>query len=148
MRPDSESRPEHFHGVTSRRIIAYLIDLLFLAAIGLGVWIVFGLLTLLTLGILSILFALTPLVPFLYHTMTVGGRGATPGMKMMGLRVVTDRGQRPDYFLAAIHTLLFYATLALTGVLLIVALFNREGRCLHDMVTGLYVVRDMPPQQL
>jgi len=42
---------------------------------------------------------------------------------------------------AVISTLVFYLTLATTGLLLLVALFTRRHRTLHDLVSGLVVVR-------
>jgi uncharacterized RDD family membrane protein YckC len=36
---------------------------------------------------------------------------------------------------------MFYLTLATSGLLLVVALFTRRHRALHDIVSGLVVVR-------
>ena len=38
-------------------------------------------------------------------------------------------------------TLLFYATLATSGLLLLIALFTARRRTLHDLISGLVVVR-------
>lgn len=142
-RPNPDAFPALFDGLMSRRVIAYLIDLAILAVLGLLAWLAAGVLTLASLGLLAFTYVFLPLLPFLYHSLTLAGaRAATPGMRVMNLRVMTEDGRGPDFFRAALHTLLFYATLALTGLLLLAAFFTRGGRCLHDMVAGLWVVRD------
>ena len=42
---------------------------------------------------------------------------------------------------AALAVLLFYLTMATSGLLLLVALFTIRHRTLHDLVSGLVVVR-------
>ena len=58
----------------------------------------------------------------------------------MGIQVRTLDGGHPGYPQAALQTLLFYATMALTGLLLVVALFNDRRRCLHDWLSGTIIV--------
>ncbi|MDH3228425.1 MAG: RDD family protein [Alphaproteobacteria bacterium] len=135
---DPLSRPELFEGVIYRRVLAYLIDV----AILLGVTGFMWLLVLLTLGMLATLATiLTPLIPLAYHTLLIGGQdSATLGMRMMGVHVRRVDGGAPDYPQAGLLTLLFYASMALTGLLLIVAFFNERGRCLHDYLSGTITV--------
>lgn len=136
--PDSLSHPELFEGIVLKRAIAYLIDV----AILLGVTGFLWLLVLLTFGLLSgIAAAITPLIPLAYHTLLIGGGdSATMGMRFMGIQVRTIDGGYPDYPQAALQTLLFYFSMALTGLLLVVALFNDRGRCLHDWLSGTITV--------
>jgi uncharacterized RDD family membrane protein YckC len=136
--PDPLSRPELFDGVISRRILAYLIDVAILLGVTGFLWI----LVVLTLGMLApIATILTPLIPLAYHTLLIGGHdSATLGMRMMGIHVRSLDGRAPDYLQAGLLTLLFYASMALTGLLLIVAFFNERGRCLHDYLSGTITV--------
>jgi uncharacterized RDD family membrane protein YckC len=51
-------------------------------------------------------------------------------------------GRRPDHLQAFLMTALFYATLPLTGFLiLIVALFTEHNRTAHDLLSGITVMR-------
>jgi uncharacterized RDD family membrane protein YckC len=136
--PESLDKPELFDGIVLRRVIAYLIDLAILVGITLFLW----LLVVLTFGLLGGIAAiLTPAIPLAYHTLLIGGReSATLGMRMMGIEVRTLAGERPEIPQAFLQTALFYATMALTGLLLIVALFNDRGRCLHDWLSGTVIV--------
>jgi uncharacterized RDD family membrane protein YckC len=67
---------------------------------------------------------------------------ATPGQAMFGLivRRHDDLGP-PALVQAVISTLVFYLTLATSGLLLLVALFTEQKRTLHDLISGLVVVR-------
>ena len=136
---DSLDRRELFDGIVGRRVAAYLIDVAILLGFGLFL---FGLVVL-TLGLLGGMVAfLAPVIPLAYHTLLIGGRdSATLGMRMMGVEVRTLTGDRPDLLQAFLLTALFYATMALTGLLLVVALFNERGRCLHDWLSGTVTVR-------
>jgi uncharacterized RDD family membrane protein YckC len=135
---DHLNRPELFDGIIFRRVFAYLIDV----AILLGVTGFMWLLVVLTLGLLAaVATILTPLIPLAYHTLLIGGRdSATIGMRMMGIHVRSVSGGAPDYLQAGLLTLLFYASMALTGLLLVVAFFNERGRCLHDYLSGTITV--------
>lgn len=136
--PDPLSRPDLFEGIVLKRVLAYLIDVAILIGVTAFMW----LLVVLTFGLLAaIAGVLTPLIPLAYHTLLIGGRdSATIGMRMTGIEVRTLDGGHPDYPQAALQTLLFYATMALTGLLLVVALFNERGRCLHDWLSGTVTV--------
>jgi len=136
--PDPMTHPELFDGVMFRRVIAYLIDVTILSGAVLFLWF----LVVVTLGLLGPIAALvTPVIPIAYHSLMIGGpNSATIGMRMMGIEVRRLDGSRPDLGLALMQTLLFYATLALTGLLLIVALFNDRRRCLHDWLSGTLTV--------
>jgi uncharacterized RDD family membrane protein YckC len=136
--PDPMTHPELFDGVMFRRIIAYLIDVIILSGTVLFLWF----LVVMTLGLLGPIAALiTPVIPLAYHSLLIGGaNSATIGMRMMGIEVRRLDGGRPELVQALLQTLLFYATLALTGFLLIAALFNDRRRCLHDWLSGTLTV--------
>jgi uncharacterized RDD family membrane protein YckC len=130
-------------GVMSRRCVAWLFDLFLIAVLIWVLWwilVMFGLLTFgLGFGAMSIL----PFVPFCYHFLSLlGSSSATPGQQMMGLTVRRDYDLGPPTPLQALITVLvFYLTIATSGLLLVVALFTRRHRTLHDLVSGLVVVR-------
>ena len=139
--------PELFAGVRSRRVVAYLIDLVIMGLLALAIAFVGGLIVVLTFGVASPLLAIgLAWLPVIYHTLLVGGEGdATFGMRVMGLRVVCWNGRRPGYVQALLQVGLFYISLALTNFLiLLVSLFNRRGRCLHDYLSGCVVVNALP----
>jgi uncharacterized RDD family membrane protein YckC len=130
-------------GVMLRRMVAWVIDIVFAALIAGALWGMFLVFGILTLGLGLHLLALVPLVPFLYNMLTLASPlSGTPGQRMMGLMVRRDDDlTRPTLVQAAISTLFFYVTLAATGLLLVIALFTRRHRTLHDIFSGLVVVR-------
>ena len=140
---DHLAYPETYDGVTMRRLVAYLIDLLVIAPMLVVVWVIFGMLGALTFGLLMPLLGVMLLaVPFCYHTLLIGGtKSATFGMRLFGLQVRRLDGGRPDHILAALLTAAFYLSVAFTGwLILLVALFNVRGRALHDFLCGTVVI--------
>lgn len=142
--PDPIRQPEAYEGILTRRVIAYLADAVILAVLLAATWLITGVAVLLTFGLLA---PLQPLVlavlPIAYHTLLIGGRSsATFGMRLMGVGVLSQSGGRPTYVQAAVNSIVFYASLAVTGFLiLVVALFNPRRRTLHDFLAGTVVVR-------
>jgi uncharacterized RDD family membrane protein YckC len=130
-------------GVMSRRCVGWVIDVVLIALLIWVLWwilVMFGILTLgLGFGAMSIL----PLVPFCYHFLSLlGAASATPGQRIMGLAVRRNDDLGPPTGLQAfLAVLFFYLTMATSGLLLVVALFTVRHRTLHDLVSGLVVVR-------
>ena len=131
-----------FDGVTWRRVCAFCIDFAILGLVftALGVLIVFS------IGILSPLWALTPLIPIAYHSWMIGGRrSATCGMQVMGVEVRATDGARPSLLQAFVMTALFYLSVTfLTPFILLIALFNDRSRCVHDILSGTAVILTDP----
>jgi uncharacterized RDD family membrane protein YckC len=145
--PDPASFPEVFEGVLWRRVFAYMVDLLLIAVVAVGAWVVFAALWLLSFGLLGpLLWFLFGLLPLAYHTLLLAGRhSATPGMRCFDLELRSVTGERPNLLQAFIQTALFYATVGMTGsLILLVALFNRRRRTLHDFLAGTVMVRTLP----
>ena len=136
-RPDST-----FDGIAWRRTVAFLFDMMILLAIFVSLWIV----NIMFLGGLTALLTfLWPALLFVvYDTALVGGQGsATIGMRLMGLRTVTHEWGEPGYLQAFVLSVLFYLSITFTsGLILLVALFNNRGRCVHDMVAGIFLVNN------
>jgi uncharacterized RDD family membrane protein YckC len=143
---DPWRQPELFRGVLTRRVFAFLIDLVvisipvILAVIFIAV---FGLVTLgLGWGLFWLVSPATVIWPILYYGMSLGGpHSATVGMRMMNLQLRTFSGT-PGYFvLGCAHAVLFWASVSfLTPLVLIVGLLNGRRQLLHDLVLGTVVV--------
>jgi uncharacterized RDD family membrane protein YckC len=147
--PDPLAQPAAYRDVTLLRMLAYAVDVLIIALIGVTITLALWLLTLLTLGLLWPLhFLLAPLLvvlPLLYHSLQIGGPwAATIGMRVFGLKVWNMTGGPPTLAQALVQSAGFYATLAFFGgVLLLFALFNPQRRALHDFLAGTIVLRKM-----
>lgn len=130
-------------GVLSRRVFAWLIDALVIALVLIALWFALLLFGVLTLGLGLPLVGVLPFVPFCYHLFFVAGpASATPGQQALGLVVRrNDDLGRPTQLQAFVFTLVFYLTLATSGLLLLIALFTLRKRTLHDLLSGLVVVR-------
>jgi uncharacterized RDD family membrane protein YckC len=130
-------------GVLTRRVLALLIDVLLIgtivAVLGSGLFL-FGLLTLgLGFPLLGLLSAVPPLYHFLFLASPLS---ATPGQALLGLVVRRDSDLgRPDVLEALVSVVGFYVTVVLGAVWLVVALLTTRRRTLHDLVSGLVVVR-------
>ena len=130
-------------GVRTRRSMAFLVDVVLVAVLTLLAAVVVFFLGIFTLGLGWLLYAiLWPAVALLYCAFTLGGaNSATPGMRTFGLEMRTLDGGRMTPVLAAIHSVLFYASVSLlTPFILLVALISDRKRLLHDIVLGTVVV--------
>jgi uncharacterized RDD family membrane protein YckC len=108
----------------------------------------------LTLGLGWALFWLvspaTVIWALIYYGTTLGGPySATVGMRIMDLELRTWYGA-PSYFvLGAAHAMLFWISISVASPLvLLVGLFNRRRRLLHDIVLGTVVVSNSVRQPL
>ncbi len=145
--PDPDIRPELYAQVPLRRVVAYVVDVVLVAGLLALAWIAGILLGIASFGLLFPLIGpILVAIPLAYHTWFVGGpRSATPGMRLFGVEVRTWDGRRPGYVQAAVQTAVFYLTaVGTTWLVLLVALFNRRRRCLHDFVCGTVVIRVRP----
>ena len=139
---DPLSQPELFNGVATKRIFAFLIDLVVIAVpvvLGYLFILLFGLIT---LGLGWTLFWLawpaSVVWAILYYGATLGGpRSATIGMRVMDIELRTWYGS-PGYFvLGAMHAVLFWVSVSfLSPFVVLVGLFNGRRRLLHDVVLG------------
>ena len=143
---DPPAQPELFRGVLTRRVFAFLIDLVVLTVpvvLGYLFIAVFGVIT---LGLGWMLFWLawpaTVVWAVVYYGASIGGPySATLGMRVMDLELRTWYGA-PGYFvLGAMHAVLFWVSISfLTPLVLLVGLFNGRRRLLHDIVLGTVVI--------
>jgi uncharacterized RDD family membrane protein YckC len=143
---DPVSQPELFRGVLTRRIFAFLIDLVVLSVpviIGYLFIAVFGLITLgLGWALFWLAWPASVLWAVVYYGASIGGpHSATLGMRVMDLELRTWYGA-PGYFvLGAMHAVLFWVSISfLSPLVLLVGLFNSRRRLLHDFVLGTVII--------
>jgi uncharacterized RDD family membrane protein YckC len=142
--PDPAARPDLFDGVLWRRAAAYLIDFCVIGLILIAAWVLFAVLSIVSFGLLAPgLWVLFGLIPLAYHTLLVSGRrAATLGMRVFDLQLCAWTGERPVFLQALAHAVLFYLTVGATAFLvLLFALINRRKRTLHDVLSGMLMVR-------
>jgi uncharacterized RDD family membrane protein YckC len=130
---------EAFAGVRTRRILAVCIDLIIVGILAFVIW---SVLTIATFGLaLFVLPPLFPFVAFFYNGFSVSGRHrGTIGMRMMDVEMQLASGGRVPFIIAAIHAVLFYFSWMFPPVFL-VSLFTHDKRCLHDIFSGVIVLR-------
>ena len=130
-------------GAMSRRCFAWLIDIVLIAVLVSALWCILVMFGVLTFGLGFAAMSILPFVPFGYHFLSlVTSASATPGQQMLGLTVRRDADLGPPMPLQALVSVVaYYLTLATSGLLLVVALFTTRHRTLHDLVSGLVVVR-------
>lgn len=143
---DPWTQPELFRGVLTRRMFAFLIDLVVISVPVILAVIFIAVFGVVTLGLGWALFWLvspaTVIWPVVYYGASLGGpHSATWGMRMMDLQMRTFSGT-PGYFvLGAAHALLFWASVSfLTPLVLLVGILNGRRQLLHDMVLGTVVI--------
>ena len=151
---DPYQQPELFRGVLTRRMIAFLIDLLVLAVPVILAVIFIAVFGLVTLGLAWALFWLVSpasvIWAIVYYGATIGGpNSATIGMRIMDLELRTWYGA-PGYFvLGAVHAVCFWISVSvLSPFVLLVGLFNGRRRLLHDFVLGTVVINTSVRAQL
>jgi uncharacterized RDD family membrane protein YckC len=141
--PDPLTDQRLYDGVRTRRVLAFLLDVVILAILTFLVGVVVFFLGVVTLGLGWLLYAiLWPAVALVYCAFTLGGpNSATPGMRAFGLEMRTLDGGRMNPVLAMIHSVLFYASISLlTPLVLLVSLIADRKRLLQDLIIGTVVV--------
>ena len=143
---DPDMQPELFRGVLTRRVFAFLIDLVVLSVPVILGYIFIAVFGVITLGLGWMLFWLawpaTIVWAIVYYGASIGGpHSATMGMRAMDLELRTWYGA-PGYFvLGACHAVLFWVSISfLTPLVLLVGLFNGRRRLLHDIILGTVVI--------
>jgi uncharacterized RDD family membrane protein YckC len=143
---DPWTRPELFRGVLTRRLFAFLIDLMVLSIPVILACIFIAVFGVVTLGLGWALFWLVSpasvIWALIYYGASLGGpHSATLGMRVMNLELHTWYGA-PSYFvLGAMHAVLFWLSVSmLTPLVLLIGLFNGRRRLLHDMILGTVVI--------
>ena len=151
---DPDLEPELFRGVLTRRVFAFLIDLIVLSIPVVFGYVFIAVFGVLTLGLGWMLFWLawpaSVLWGIVYYGASLGGpHSATLGMRVMDLELRTWYGA-PGYFvLGAMHAVLFWVSVSfLSPLVVLVGLFNGRRRLLHDIVLGTVVINSSVRSQV
>lgn len=134
----------YFDGVRSRRVVAFAIDYAIVIVLCLVAIPIIGILGFATLGAGWLLYGiLGPLVALSYIGWTVSSASqATPGMRVASIRIERYDGAPLDFVTAIVHAVLFWAgNVILTPFIVLVSLFTRDKRMLHDIFLGTVAVR-------
>jgi uncharacterized RDD family membrane protein YckC len=140
-------QPRDTEGTLGRRFFAYLVDFLVIALLMGLLYVVVGVLGVLTLGLGWLLFGLIPFTAIVYNAVTISGPSqGTIGMRLAGVRVLdASTGGRVSFIAAAVHAFLFYVALGAAALLWIADVlfgFVREDRRLaRDLLTNVVFVR-------
>ncbi len=134
-------------GVLSRRVFAYMIDLVVIAVLTVLFGFLVGVAGVVTFGLGWALYAiLVPGTAILYSALSVGGPSmGTFGMRIMGLSAMDAETGRPvGVLIAGVHALMFYVGIGTFFLLVLDILigFARSDRRLgHDLLVGLILAR-------
>ena len=148
--PDPQSAPELFEGVLSRRVAAFVIDLMAMGAMIVAFSLVGLIAGFVTFGLSWLALAfVVPATIVLYYGITLGSpRRATWGMQAMDIVLTPTRGQPLDGWMAIIHAGVFWITTWISWPLsLLFALFTPRRQMLHDLVTGTLMLRRSPMER-
>jgi uncharacterized RDD family membrane protein YckC len=143
---DPVTEPELFRGVLTRRVFAFLIDLLVLSIPVILACLFIAVFGVVTLGLGWALFWLvspaTVIWALVYYGASLGGaHSATPGMRVMDLEMRTWYGAPVYFVLGAMHAFVFWVSVScLSPIVLLVGVFNGRRRLLHDVVLGTVVI--------
>jgi uncharacterized RDD family membrane protein YckC len=145
--PDPATAPELFEGVLTRRMIAFIIDMVIiglLATLIASVGLVLGFLTL-GLGWLALPIVI-PLAILGYYAATLGSpMRATVGMQLMDLVLTPTRGRPLDGWKILVHPLVFWITVWIAWpISLLVALLTPRREMAQDLITGTLMLRRSP----
>jgi uncharacterized RDD family membrane protein YckC len=143
---DPWTQPELFRGVLTRRVFAFLIDLVVLSIPVILAYVFIAVFGLITLGLGWLLFWLvwpaSVIWAIIYYGASLGGpHSATLGMRVMDLELRTWYGAPGYFILGAMHAVLFWISVSmLTPLVLLIGLFNGRRRLLHDIILGTIVI--------
>ncbi|HHC29132.1 MAG TPA: RDD family protein [Rhodobacterales bacterium] len=135
--PDPYTQGEFYADVPLKRFIAWLVDglLIFLTAL---------LISVLTIGIGFFFFGVLILtITFIYRTVSLANRSATPGMRLAAIEMRTQSGARFDLTTAALHTLGYQISVSMVLpqiVSIVLMLTSPRAQGLTDHVLGTAAV--------
>ncbi|MCB1334391.1 MAG: RDD family protein [Roseivivax sp.] len=135
--PDPETQPEFYRDVPAKRLIAWVIDAVFILALVVPAVVMTAFVGLFFLPVLFLM------VGFVYRLATIAGGSATWGMRMMSIELRDAYGRRLDFGLALLHTLGYTVSMSLpliqiVSIVLMLSSERRQG--LTDMALGTAMV--------
>ena len=78
----------------------------------------------------------------LYQLYFAGMAGQTPGMRLLGIRLISVRGTAPGPGRGMVRLLALAVSVLPAGLGWLWALFDREHWALHDHLAGTYLIID------
>ena len=137
---------ELYKGVLRRRLVAFMLDLLF---IGITVSVIKAVLVICGMSLtswgLQVYASVGIIVTLAYNTILIASKWqATLGMASMGLKVTTPQGGRPQFKHDLLHVGLFYLLYFMVFPVVIdfmSAIFRKDRRTFRDRLTGYVIVR-------
>jgi uncharacterized RDD family membrane protein YckC len=78
----------------------------------------------------------------LYQLYFAGIAGQTPGMRLVGIRIICRRGRPPGPARGLVRLLALVPSVGPAALGWLWAIFDREHRALHDHLAGTYVILD------
>jgi uncharacterized RDD family membrane protein YckC len=145
---DPYLQPELFRGVLTRRVFAFVIDLIVLSVPVVLAILFIAVFGLVTLGLGWTLFWLVSpgsvIWALVYYGATLGGpHSATIGMRVMDLELRTWYGAPGYFLLGAMHAVLFWISISvLSPFVLLIGLLNARRRLVHDLVLGTGIINN------
>lgn len=133
MTPDPDTQPQFYTGVPTKRLVAWILDMVLIVLICLAMLPFTAF-----IGILFFPFLML-IVGFLYRVATLTGGSATWGMRLLSLEIRQGDDRPLDGATAFLHTLGYSVSLALPvlqliSIVLMLTSARRQG--LTDMVLG------------
>jgi len=92
-------------------------------------------------GLVYSLLAMAVIIMMVYGFLFIGTTGATPGLRLLRMRVINVYGASPEWWRVLVRGLGLVVGTALLGLGVIWVGFDREKRGLHDWLAGTYVIR-------
>jgi uncharacterized RDD family membrane protein YckC len=130
--PDPERQAAFYDGVTVKRGLAWLVDVILIGSLT-------AIISVVTIVGLFMIPFIYMVVGFLYRWMTLAGGSATLGMRLMSIEFRNAYGERLDGGQALLHTLGYVVTVS-TGILQLISVVlmfvTERGQGLTDMVLG------------
>ena len=135
--PDPDLAPEFYAGTTSKRFLAWIVDVVL-------IFIVSGLLVLFTFFLGALIWPVLSLaVAFIYRTLTLANGSATWGMRFAGVELRDRFGHKFDFGTALLHTLGYLISVSIPiiqVVSVVVMIGSQRGQGLTDMLLGTAAV--------
>jgi len=131
--PDPDTHAEFYADVTSKRLIAFVIDTILIIILTILIIPFTAFIGLFFIGFLGLLVNLT------YRTLTLAAKSATPGMRVMAIEFRNKDGERLGLGTAFVHSALFAISMSMVApqlVSILLMLTSRRGQGLSDFLLG------------
>lgn len=131
--PDPDLRPDFYAGTVSKRLAAWVIDLILVALLTTVAVVLSAFLALFILPLLWLVMDAS------YRTITLANRSATLGQRLMGIEFRDRNGRRFDLAHAGLHTLGYLVSMSFVlpqVISVVLMLTGARGQSLTDIVLG------------